>query len=262
MDAIEQMKAAAREGWSSFTPFEMITATAAPELVRFAGIDADTTVLDVGCGTGVVALTAARLGAHVTGADLAPALLERARENASIMQLDVDFQEADVEALPFADGQFDVVVSQFGHMFGPRPDVTLAQMLRVLKPGGTVAFSTWPPELFTGGMFKLVGKYAPPPPAGASPPVAWGDIGIVRERLAGVTTDLVFDRAVMRFPTLSPGHMRLFIEANIGPVTHVVNSLEPAKLAAFRAEFDALIELYFTNNTVRQDFLLTRATKA
>jgi Methylase involved in ubiquinone/menaquinone biosynthesis len=144
--------------------------TTAARLVSFAGIRSGQTVLDVGCGTGVVAVTAAHRGAKVSGADLTPALLERARENAQIAGMEIDWSEADVEALPFADGQFDVVLSQFGHMFAPRPDVALAEMLRVLKPGGTVAFSTWPPELLIGSSFSLVGKYMPPPPPGVSPP--------------------------------------------------------------------------------------------
>ncbi|MGR8921081.1 MAG: class I SAM-dependent methyltransferase, partial [Gammaproteobacteria bacterium] len=127
MDEISKMKAAAREGWSTFAPFEMVTGTAAPELVRFAGVAGGDRVLDVGCGTGVVALTAARAGARVTGADLTPALLERARENAALAGLDVSFEEADVEALPFDNASFDIVLSQFGHMFGPRPDVTIGE---------------------------------------------------------------------------------------------------------------------------------------
>jgi ubiquinone/menaquinone biosynthesis C-methylase UbiE len=158
------MKAAAREGWSTFAPFEMMTGTAAPELVRFAGVQRGDRVLDVGCGIGVVALTAARAGGRATGADLTPALLERARENAALAGIEAEFEEADVEALPFEDDAFDMVLSQFGHMFGPRADVTLAEMTRVLKPGGVIAFSTWPPELLTGRIFILLGGYAAPPP--------------------------------------------------------------------------------------------------
>ncbi len=263
MDPIEKMKAAAREGWSTFVPFEMITAGVAPELVRFAAISSGMRVLDVGCGTGVVALTAARAGARATGADLTPALLERGRENATVAGLDVDFREADVEALPFADGEFDAVLSQFGHMFGPRPDVTVSEMLRVLKPGGTIAFSTWPPELFTGRMFALIGKYSPPPPAGVVPPATWGDPSVVRERLGSAVHGLTFDRACMRFPTISPAHMRQFLENNVGPISRVIETLaaEPATLAEFRAEIETLIGLYFHNNVVRQDFLMTRAVK-
>jgi SAM-dependent methyltransferase len=262
MDPIEKMKAAAREGWSTFGPFEMITGTVAPKLVRFAGVQRDDRVLDVGCGTGVVALTAGRSGARVTGADLTPVLLERARENAALADIEADFVEADVESLPFEDDAFDMVLSQFGHMFGPRPDVTLAEMIRVLRPGGTIAFSTWPPELLTGRMFILLSGYAPPPPEGTAPPSAWGDPIVVRERLEPYVSELSFDRACMRFPTLSPVHMRVFLEANVGPVTKIIEQLaaDNAALTRFRAEFEQLIGDYFDDqaNVVRQDFLMTR----
>ena len=166
MDPIAQFKEGAKQGWSIFAPLEMITGSVAPRLVKYAGVERGREVLDVGCGTGVVALTAARSGAKLTGVDLTPELLARARENGAIMGLDVAWQEGDAEALPFADAKFDIVVSQFGHMFAPRPEIATKEMLRVLKPGGTIAFSTWPPELFVGQSFVLVSRYAPPPPAG------------------------------------------------------------------------------------------------
>ena len=105
------------------------------------------------------------------------------RECAASPTSTIDFHEGDVEKLPFADAEFDVVLSQYGHMFAPRPDVAIAEMLRVLKPGGTIAFSTWPPELMVGRMFSLVGSYMPPPPPGVSAPPLWGDANVVRERL-------------------------------------------------------------------------------
>ena len=263
MDAIAQMKAAARLGWASFAPFEMLTGSVAPDLVRFAGVTAGQRVLDVGCGTGVVALTAARSGATVTGADLTPALLEGARTNAALVGLAIDFQEADVEALPFADASYDVVLSQFGHMFGPRPAVAIAEMLRVLKPGGVIAFSTWPPELYVGRMFALVGRYSPAMPEGARSPIEWGDPHIVRERLGTAVGDLRFDRGCLRFPALSPAHARGFMERNAAPVMKVVETLrgDVPRLALFREEFDALAAQYFHDNFVRQDFLMSRAVK-
>lgn len=263
MDPIATFKENQREGWSTFTPLESITGTVAPRLVRFARITGGQRVLDAACGTGVVALTAARKGAHVTGLDLTPALLQRARENATMVGVSIDFHEGDVEALPFADSTFDVVVSQFGHMFAPRPDHATRELLRVLKPGGTLAFATWPPELIVGRVFSLAGRYAPPPPPGVSPPPQWGDPTIVRERLGDRVRDLTFDRERMFFPTLSPRHYRTTFEG-IGPVTKLVHLLssEPERLAAFRKDLEDAVSLYFRNNTVRQDYLLTRAIKA
>ena len=125
MDAIVQFKENQKAAWANFALLEATTGTAAPRLVRFAGIRAGAQVLDVACGTGVVGLTAARLGAKVTGIDLTPELIARAKENAQLMGLEAVFEVGDAEALPVADASFDFVVSQFGHMFAPRPDVTI-----------------------------------------------------------------------------------------------------------------------------------------
>ena len=168
-DPFAQLKAVQREAWAVFAPLEAVTTMPAAELVRHARVLPQQSVLDVGCGTGVVALTAARLGARVHGLDLAPALIEHAKKNAALAGVEIDFREGDAEALPYGNASFDVVLSQFGHMFAPRPEVAIAEMLRVLKPGGTIAFSTWPPEHFVGQMFALVGKYQPPPPRRSAP---------------------------------------------------------------------------------------------
>src|SRR5437016_11775907 len=166
MNPIAQFKEAQKQGWAHFAPIETFTTAPAARLVQYAGVIPGQHVLDVGCGTGVVAVTAARAGARVTGLDLTPELLERARENAQIAEVDIQWHEGDAEQMPFEDAAFDVVVSQYGHMFAPRPDVALNEMLRVLKPGGTIAFSTWPPELFVGRMLALISRYMPPPPPG------------------------------------------------------------------------------------------------
>lgn len=265
MDAISQFKELQKQTWAGFAVLENFTGTCAPRLVRFAGIDRGTTVLDVGCGTGVVALTAARAGAKVTGVDLTPELVRHARENASLARLEIEWHEGDAEALPFADGTFDAVVSQFGHMFAPRPEVAVREMLRVLRRGGTIAFSTWPPELYTGRMFAMLGTYAlTPPPPGVSPPLAWGDPHVVRERLGSAVKDLVFDRDTLWSPALTPQHARLFGERNLPPMMKLVQALEssdPAKLAQLRTEWEELISLYFKDNLLRQDYLLSRAVK-
>lgn len=265
MDALDQFKANQKIAWASFALLENLTGTAAPQLVRFAGIRAGSKVLDVACGTGVVALTAARTGASVRGLDLTPELIQRARENAVLMGLEATFEEGDAESLPFPDATFDVVVSQFGHMFAPRPEVAIGEMLRVLKPGGTVAFATWPPELFTGRWFALMGRYAPPPPPGVSPPPQWGDPHIVRERLGSAVRDVTFTRSTIYFPTLSPQHYRVQMAENFGPAKKLFEHLDatdPAKAATLRSEIETLAQAYFEDNRVRQDFLLTRAIKA
>ncbi len=265
-DPFAKFKEVQREGWSSFVPVEIMTTPPAAKLVNFAQVKPGQRVLDVGCGTGVVAITAACRGAKVCGLDLTPMLLERARENASIAGVDVEFIEGDAEALPYPDGSFDVVLSQFGHIFAPRPAVATREMLRVLKSGGCIAFSTWPPEHFTGRMFAFIARNMPPPPAGVEPPAPpplWGDPNVVRERLGAAVTDIKFARDTLVAPALSLHHFRIAQEKTIGPLMKVVASLEnnPAKLAQLRADFEALASDAFEENAIHMPFLMTRAVK-
>ena len=263
MDVFDNFKAAQKAGWAHFAPMEALTTIPAARLVRHARIRSGSRVLDVGCGTGVVAITAAKAGARVSALDLTPELLEVARENARIADVEIDWREGDIEQLPFDDAAFDAVTSQFGHMFAPRPEVAVAEMLRVLKPGGTIAFSTWPPELFVGRMFATTGRYMPPPPPGIAPPPLWGDPNVIRERLGSMVRDLTFDRGLMAVPALSVQHYRAMVEKNVGPTRKLVEMLsaEPEKLAAFRRDHDAMAAEYFDDNILRQDYLMTRAIK-
>ena len=264
MNDFAQFKQAQKEGWKHFAPLQAITTPAAARLVRFGGVAPEMRVLDVGCGTGVVAITAARSGANVRAVDLTPELLERARENSRIAEVEIEWGEADVEELPFKDGEFDVVLSQFAHMFAPRPDVAIREMMRVLRPGGTIAFSTWPPELLVGRTMTLSARYMPPPPPGVTPPVLWGDMNFIRQQLGAAVDELVFDRESMLVPALSPQHFRVNVERSAGPIIKMVQSLsenDPERLQAFRREFDAIVAEYIEDNVVRQGYLLTRARK-
>jgi SAM-dependent methyltransferase len=242
---------------------EALTIPQAARLVRYAGVRAGQRVLDVGCGTGVVAVTAARRDAHVTGLDLTPQLLEQARENGRIAGVTVEWREGDAESLPFADTAFDVVLSQFGHMFAPRPEVAVSEMLRVLKPSGTLAFSTWPPELYVGRTFALVSRYLPPPPGVASPAL-WGDPNVVTERFGNRVKDIFFARARMEVPVLSLPHHRTRVECTVGPMVKLVEMLsatDPDRLTQLRSEFEALAAEYVEDNILQQDYLMTRAVK-
>ena len=155
-------------------------------------------VLDVACGTGNQSVPAAKAGAAVTGIDIAPNLLEHARKRAGDEGLQVEFIEGDAEQLPHDDASFDAVISMFGAMFAPRPEVVASELLRVCRPGGFVAMANWTPGGFVGKMFKITGKYASPPP-GVPSPLLWGDEKTVKERLAAaaqVTTrkhELLFE---------------------------------------------------------------------
>ncbi|HTZ73990.1 MAG TPA: class I SAM-dependent methyltransferase [Candidatus Aquilonibacter sp.] len=264
MDPFEQFKNAQKQGWAHFAPLEMTTMLPAARLVKFAGIAPGMRVLDVACGTGVAAIPAARTGAKVTALDLTPELLERARFNANLAGLEIEWHEGDVEKLPFPDSAFDAVISQFGHIFAPRPAMAVSEMLRVLRPGGTIAFSTWPPDLLTGRMFALVARYMPPPPVSAPPPAQWGDPNVILERLGSAVRDVTFDRGVMLAAALSPQHFRSFTEKTAGPLIKLVEMYEksdPARLAEFRREYDAIAAQYFEDNALQQGYLMTRAIK-
>ncbi len=264
MDQFESFKAAQKQSWVHFTPYETHTTPCAAVLVKRAGVRAGQSVLDVACGTGVVSVTAARLGARVTSLDLTPELLERAHENGRIAGVDINWNEGDVEKLPFADASFDVVLSQFGHIFAPQPEVAIGEMLRVLKPGGTIAFSTWPPDFFVGRIFVLAAKYMPPPAQPVPSPPMWGDPSIVRQRLGSAVKNIYFGTERMTIPALSPSHHRTTAEKSTGAIVRLVAMLresDPAKLEQFRGEYDALAAEYFDDNLIRQDYLITRATK-
>ena len=253
-----------KEGWVNFAPLEAVTTPPAARLVNFASVQPGQRLLDVGCGTGVVAITAARRGARVSAIDLTPELLDRARENAATAGVHVEWHEGDAEKLPFEDGEFDVVLSQFAHIFAPRPEVVMAEMLRVLKPGGTLAFSTWPPEDLVGRTMAVASRYSPPPPPGITPPTLWGSRDIVRQRLGSAVKDITFDNQDMFSPALSPQHFRLGVERTAGPIVKLVERLSatnPDALHQFRREFDGIVAEYLSDNIVRQAYLLTRAVK-
>src|SRR3981189_2179694 len=130
-------------------------------------------VLDVAAGNGNATLAAARRFAEVVSTDYVGSLLERGRERAKADRLQVTFQEADAEALPFADGSFDIVLSTFGVMFAPNQQQAANELIRVCRPGGKIGLANWTPESFIGKLFKTIGKYVPPAP-GVKSPALWG----------------------------------------------------------------------------------------
>ncbi len=265
VQVLEQFKQAQRASWVKFAPLEVVTMQCAAHLVRFAGVEAGMKLLDVGCGTGVVAVTAARSGAEVQAIDLTPQLLDRARENCQIARVQVSLQEGDVEELPFADGQFDVVLSQFAHIFAPRPEVAIAEMLRVVKPGGILAFATWPPEMLVGSTTALGARYMSPPPPGIANPILWGDPAVIKDRFGSSVSNLIFDRGCILVSALSPQHFRLQVERSAGPVIRLIENLSansPGQLQEFRQEFDLIVSPFFRDNLVRQDYLLSRAVRS
>ncbi len=145
-----------------------------PRLVDAAGITAGATVLDVAAGTGNAAMRAAERGAVVTASDLTPRLLDAGRAAAEAAGLDLDWAEADAEHLPFEDASFDVVMSSIGVMFAPHHQAAADELVRVCRPGGTIALLSWTPEGMIGALFRTMGPFAPPPPPGVQPAPLWG----------------------------------------------------------------------------------------
>jgi SAM-dependent methyltransferase len=222
-------------------------------------------VLDVACGTGNLCIPAAKAGAVVTGVDIAPNLLEEARLRSAREGLRIEFDEGDAEHLPFEADTFDFVVSMFGAMFAPRPEIAAKEVCRVCRPGGTIAMASWTPAGFIGELFKVVGKHAPPP-AGVPSPLLWGDETVVSNRLGDQTTDMRTTRvlATIALP-FSIAETVEFYRLNYGPTLKAFASLSEVAQAALRRDLE---DLYARHNQatdgatcIAAEFLEVVATK-
>jgi ubiquinone/menaquinone biosynthesis C-methylase UbiE len=196
-------------------------------------------LLDVGCGSGQLALIAAKDGLEVTGVDIASNLVERARARAQAEGLRARFEEGDAEALPFEDASFDVVVSLIAAMFAPRPDLVAKELLRVCTPGGTIAMANWTPQGFVGQMFKAVSKFIAP--SGMPSPVLWGDEATVRERLGEGLSELLLVRRHYTFSyPFPPSEVVEFFRLYYGPTNQAFASLDVDGRENLRRELEAL----------------------
>lgn len=203
------------------------------------------TLLDVGCGAGQLTIPAARRGFKVTGIDLAQNLVDEARAKARKAGLNIDIRQGDAETLPFADGSFYAVMSFIGAMFAPRPELVAAEMLRVCRPGGMIIMGNWTPAGHVGQMFKIIGKYAPPPAIFPSP-LLWGDEAKVRERLGPGVTDLQSTPRLFPFQyPFSPTQVVELFTTCYGPTVRVMSVLEENAKTALIEE---LIDLWQGNN--------------
>jgi SAM-dependent methyltransferase len=202
-------------------------------------------VLDVACGTGNLAIPAARAGAKVTGVDIATNLIKQARKRAAEEGATAQFDEGDAEQLPYADAQFDIVVTMFGAMFAPRPERTAAELLRVCRSGGTIAMANWTPEGFVGKMFALNAKHVPPP-AGVPAPVLWGKEDVVRERFGKGAAKIEIQRRIAEFDyPYSPADTVGFFRTYFGPTQVAFSRLDAAGQKALA---DDLTRLWADNN--------------
>ena len=239
---IETIKAGMRATWMAgdFGQLARYEPASGEDLVRRLGLGPADRVLDVACGTGNVALAAARAGATATGLDFAPNLLTQAREHAAAEGLAICFDEGDAEALPYVDGAFDVVASAFGVMFAPRPECAAAELLRVCRPGGRIALLNWTPRSFIGQLYLLVCQYAALPPQ-IAPPVLWGVEATVRERLsAGIAGLHTVPRVYSLAYPFGPEAVADLYIANLGVIQRAYAGLAPDRQAALRRDLTAL----------------------
>jgi SAM-dependent methyltransferase len=239
---MDTLKARLKATWSSgdYGVFAKYLEPGALQFYERLRIAPGTSLLDVACGAGQLAIPAARAGVKVTAIDLAPNLVEQARKRAAEEGLAVLVDEGDAEQLPYKTGSFETVLSLIGAMFAPRPELVAAELLRVCCRGGRVIMANWTPAGFVGQMFKTIGWHVPPPPIMPSP-LKWGDEETVRERFKAGLKDLRITRRMypMEYP-FPPADVVEFFRTYYGPTNRAFAALDAAGQAALRADLENL----------------------
>lgn len=248
VEADRELKAKHRALWAAgdypAVAAELIPALG-PELVAACGIGAGQRVLDVAAGSGNAAIPAAEAGAVVTASDLTPELFDAGRAIAAQRGVELEWVEADAEAMPFADNSYDVVTSCVGAMFAPHHQAAADELIRVCRSGGTIGMINWTPEGFIGNMFATIKPYAPPPPPGASPAPQWGNEEHVRELFGDRVTSLNLRRQTVRIDHCpSPVEFREYWKRNYGPTiaAYKFNASQPDRVADLDRDFLAFLE--------------------
>jgi len=231
-----------------------------PEIVATTGIGPGSRVLDVAAGSGNAAIPAARTGATVVASDLTPELLEIGREHAEAEGLSLDWRQGDAEALPFADDEFDTVISVVGVMFAPHHQESADELVRVTRPGGTIGLISWTPEGFIGQMFATMKPFAAPPPPGAQPPPLWGSESHVRELFGDRVTDVAATRKTVRIDLFRrPADFRDYFRAYYGPTIVAYRNIaeDPTKVAQLDAALEDLARRFdVSGSTVSGSFAM------
>src|SRR6187399_1180499 len=242
---LDQLKARLKATWMTgdYDLFSRFMEKDAELFFRRLAVESGTRLLDVGCGSGQLALIAARAGAKVTGCDIATNWIQSARDRAAAEGLDATFEEGDAESLPYEDAQFDVVTSLIGAMFAPRPELVARELTRVCRPGGTIAMANWTPGGFVGQMFKTISKHIAP--SGMPSPVLWGDPDTVRERFREGVGDLEFALRMYHFEyPFPPGVVVDFFRTNYGPMNRAFASLDAKGQEELRNELVSLWSIH------------------
>jgi len=212
-----------------------------PVAVDAAGITAADRVLDAAAGSGNASLPAAATGATVVACDLTPELLVAGQRDADARGLPIEWVEGDVEALPFPDADFDIVISVVGAMFAPHHQRTADELLRVCRPGGRIVMINWSKRGLIGQLFATMAPYAPPPPSGAEPPALWGDEDHVREVFGDRVRNLTVERRTVAYPDRfgTAADLRDYYKAHYGPTIATYRALadDPGRTADLDRDF-------------------------
>ena len=246
------------------TVVDEVVHTLGGTLVETVDVRPGQRVLDVAAGTGTSAIPSARRGAEVIATDLTPELLDVGRAAADSEGLDLTWQTADAEALPFGDGEFDVVLSSIGVMFAPHHQLAADELIRVCRPGGTVGVLSWTPNGFIGQLFATMKPYAPPPPPGASPAPLWGSVEHVRDLFGDRVDDFVARQEALRVDRFADGaQFRDFMKANYGPTIAVYRFLadDAEKVTALDADMAALGDRFLGDGVMPWEYLIVTAKR-
>ena len=236
---LQAVKARQQLAWSAgdYAMVGGLIVLVAERLCEVADLRPGERVLDVATGHGNTAIAAARCFTHVTGVDYVPSLLSRARERATAERLTIDFVDGDAEELPFPDASFDVVTSSFGVMFAPDHRRAAHELVRVCKPGGRIALASWTPSSPIAEMFRVTGRFLPPP-AGLVPPASWGDEAYLRELFGTALRDVHSDTQAFTYRFASFDHWMEVMGGYYGPVRKAFEALEPTKRAELAVEIE------------------------
>jgi 2-polyprenyl-6-hydroxyphenyl methylase/3-demethylubiquinone-9 3-methyltransferase len=238
LNPLDQLKAATTWMWSlgDYTEVAPLLEPCAIKLADECAIEPGAAVLDVAAGNGNFALAAAARGAKVLATDLTPRMLELGRARTEAAGVDIEWREGDAEALPVPDASFDVVASVFGAMFALRPEVVAREMFRVCREGGVVAMANYSWTGFLGDYAKLLSRYSRPAPVPLPAPFEWGDPEVVRQRFAGLASDLELRPETLTMRFASPDVRLAFWERTNGPTIALRSMLPPERYAEFRAD--------------------------